>query len=397
MQRGLETNGRSRASVAPKAASKAAYRICTTCVMDTSDSAITFDATGRCAHCTLYEQYARYAGWVAPADRPRLLAEAIAKMKAAGKGRRYDCVIGLSGGVDSSYVALKVKQLGLRPLAVHLDNGWNSETAVNNIERVVRGLGIDLHTCVLDWEEFRDLQLAFLRAATPDYEIPTDHAILATVFKAAWRLRIPCVVLGSNIATELVLPTTWAQGHQDWWYIRSVHARFGTRPLRTFPHLDAVEYFRFRRNCARRSLNILNYSEYSRTRATDELERSIGWRNYYGKHYESIYTRFIQGYVLPRKFGIDKRRAHLSSSILYGLTTRADALASLETPTYESEDQLEQDRGFFLKKLGLSEGDFEAIMTAPPHTGVEFDSLLGSRPYAAARSLYRAARSLTGA
>lgn len=373
-----------------------AYQLCTTCVMDTSDPDISFDADGRCSHCTSYGERAVHAGLIPPAERPERLARAVEQIKKDGAGRPYDCLIGLSGGVDSSYVALKVKELGLRPLAVHLDNGWNAEIAVGNIEKIVRALDIDLFTVVLDWEEFRDLQLAYLRAATPDYEIPTDHAILAVVFKAAWRFRIPWLVMGHNVESELVLPKSWAQGHSDWHYVRSVHERFGRRPLRTFPHFDTVEYFRFRRQVARCTLNILNYLDYSRSGAIAELERSVGWRNYGGKHYESIYTRFIQGYLLPTKFGYDKRRAHLSSLVLAGSKTREEALAQLAKPTYESEQQLELDRIFFLKKLGLTERELEALVAAPPRTARDFGSLFETRPYRAGRAVYRAARSAMG-
>lgn len=372
----------------------AAYQLCTQCVMDTSDEEITFDAQGRCSHCTGYERDSKIAGVVDPRVREEQLARAVEQIKRDGKGRRYDCIIGISGGVDSSYVALKVVELGLRPLAIHLDNGWNTETAVGNIEQAVRGLKIDLYTVVLDWEEFRDIQLAFLRGGTPDYEVPTDHAIFSSVFKQAWRFRVPWLVMGHNIASELVLPTSWAQGHFDWPYIRSVHRRYGRRPIPTFPHFSTVEYFRFRRWSARRSLNILNYLDYDRGRAIAELERSIGWRNYGGKHYESIYTRFIQGYILPERFGYDKRRAHLASLVLAGQKTREEALEILRTPTYASQDMLEQDRIFVLKKLGLSEAEFDAIMKAPRRTKADFDSMLESRPYRGARAVYRTARSV---
>lgn len=376
--------------------SRPGYQLCARCVMDTSDPDITFDERGQCKHCTTYERDAAHAGMIEPALRAEQLEAAVERIKQDGKGRRYDCVIGLSGGVDSSYVALKVKELGLRPIAVHLDNGWDSETAVGNIEQAVRGLGIDLYTVVLDWEEFRDLQLAFLRAATPDYEVPSDHAIFASVFKAAWRFHVPWLVMGHNVASELVLPTAWAQGHFDWRYLESVHERFGRRPIRTFPHLGTIDYFRFRRWSARRSLNILNYIEYDRGRAIAELEKSIGWRNYGGKHYESIYTRFVQGYILPVKFGYDKRRCHLASLVLAGMKTREEALAILETPPYESEDLLEQDRIFVMKKLGLSEADFQSIMTTPPRTGKDFDSMLHSPAYRGARTAYRLGRSVLG-
>lgn len=365
--------------------------------MDTSDEEISFDDQGRCHHCTSYaNNIAHHAGMVSAEIRAQQLAKAVGRMKREGKGRRYDCVIGLSGGVDSSYVALKVKELGLRPLAVHVDNGWNTETAVANVERVVRGLKLDLYTEVLDWEEFRDLQVAFLRGGTPDYEIPTDHAIIASVFKTAWRFRVRSLVMGYNVASELVLPPTWARGHFDWWYIKSVNERFGRGRLRTFPHFGPADYLRYRVTTARSTLNLLNFIDYSRDRAIGELEAAIGWRNYGGKHYESIYTRFIQGHVLPERFGYDKRRAHLSSLILAGKKTREEALAQLEKSTYESEALRANDRIYVMKKLGLSEADFDAIMSAPKRTIADFESLFDARSFRAARTLYRAARSSIG-
>jgi N-acetyl sugar amidotransferase len=283
-------------------------------------------------------------------------------------------VIGLSGGVDSTYTAYVVKQLGLRPLAVHLDNGWNSEVAVRNIENLVTRLGIDLHTEVLDWDEFRDLQLAFLRASTPDSEVPTDHAIIATLYRVAKRERIGWIIEGSNIVTEVMLPQTWSRGHGDWKYIRSVGERFGTRPLRTFPHYSMFEgQIGYPKLHGIRRLAVLNYLDYDKPQAIEVMKRELGWEYYGGKHYESVYTRFYQGYILVEKFGFDKRRSHLSCLVNNGRLTRADAVAELGKPTIEPV-QLREDRAFVVKKLGISDAEFSSIMALPKKTFWDYPS-----------------------
>jgi N-acetyl sugar amidotransferase len=357
--------------------------------MDTSDPDITFDASGVCRYCHAYEQ----TGSASPAgDRSGELERRLAVIREHGKGRDYDAIIGVSGGVDSTYVALLCKRFGLRCLAVHLDNGWNSETAVANIEQAIKRLGFDLHTVVLDWEEFRDLQLSFLKASTPDAEIPSDHAIQATVVKTAWKLKVNYVVFGVNRVNEAILPPAWSQGHQDWRYIRSVQQRFGSRPLKDFPRLTAVDTVRYRIWSRDHLLNVLDYVDYNRERAIHELETELGWRNYGGKHYESVYTRFFQGHILTRKFGFDKRRAHLANQILAGHTTREHALEELKKPAYPSSSLEEQDRAFVIKKLGLNEAQFAEIMAQPCKRYEDYPNTFKSKPYVALRSAYRAIR-----
>jgi N-acetyl sugar amidotransferase len=269
----------------------------------------------------------------------------------------------VSGGVDSTYVAYLVKQLGLRALAVHFDNGWNSELAVKNIEHVLNKLGIDLFTYVVDWPEFRDLQVAFLKASTPDGEIPTDHAIFALLWRQASRRGIRYIISGMNFATESISIPDWAYGHSDWRYIKDVHRRFGTQKLRTYPHFS-LPYLFFVNIIRRvRTVSILNYVDYRKEEAMTLLQEQLGWRYYGGKHHESIYTRFYQGYVLPRKFGIDKRYAHLSDLINAGQMTREAAQQELAGPPYPEEVQ-RQDLAYVTKKLGLSAAQFDEIMRA---------------------------------
>jgi len=341
--------------------------ICARCVMDTTDPSIQFDEKGVCNHCRTYELMMQQWVLMGEAGRQKI-GDIAATLRQRSLNRRYDCVIGVSGGVDSTYVAYSVKRLGLRPLAVHLDNGWDSELAVRNIENVCRTLQIDLQTVVLDWEEFRDLQLAFLKASTPDSEIPSDHAIVASMYHTARRLRVP-VIAGYNHRTESHLPAAWSQGHYDWRYIRSVQAAHGTKPLKSFPHLNWIQGQRFVRGL----IPLLNYMSYSKTEAMPLLEKEVGWRYYGKKHYESIYTRFYQGYFLPRKFGYDKRKSHLSSLICSGEITREAAVRELEQDTYPVDLQ-EQDKEYVIKKLRLTTSQFDDIIRLPKNSFWDYPS-----------------------
>lgn len=343
---------------------------CTHCIMDTTDPDIVFDAAGVCNHCQRYERVARQR--LIPAEQRReRLDTLLAEIRKAGSGKRYDCVIGVSGGVDSTYVAWLVKEHDLRPLAVHLDNGWNSELAVANIEKTLKTLGIDLHTHVIDWNEFRDLQVSFLKASTPDGEVPTDHAILALLYEMAAKYGLRHVITGMNVATEAFLPEKWGYGYFDWRYVRDVHRRFGTAKLSTYPRFSLARlfYFVFLRRI--RLVSILNYIDYDKTEAMRLLEDKLGWVYYGGKHYESIYTRFYQAYLLPRKFDIDKRKAHYSSLICSGQMKRARAIELMNEPVYE-ERLLQEDREYAIKKLGLSQETFDTIMSAPNKSFMEY-------------------------
>lgn len=339
--------------------------------MDTSDPELTFDEQGICHRCHTYDEVIK--GYVFTGEEgKRRFDAAVQEIKEEGKGKRYDCIIGLSGGVDSTYVAYLVKKAGLRPLAVHLDNGWNSETAVGNIERIVKILGIDLYTEVLDWEEFRRLQLAFLRASTPDSEIPTDHAIVATLYRQAIKNNVRFIIGGSNFATEQMIPRVWSHGHDDWKYIRTVNSMFGGKPLKTYPHytfFDKRYYFPQVKRL--KVVLILNWVEFDKFKAIELMKKELGWEPYGGKHHESIYTRFYQSYILPKKFGGDKRRPHLSCLINDGRITRDQALAEIQQLPVD-EEMLEMDRKFVIKKLGITEEEFDQIMAAPPKTTWEY-------------------------
>ena len=330
--------------------------------MDTSDPDIWFDKEGICSHCHRYEgllQSKSYRKKKEPGELERLVED----IKRKGKGRTYDCVIGVSGGVDSTYTAYVTKQLGLRPLAVHLDNGWDSELAVGNIEKTLRKLDIDLFTYVIDWEEFRDLQLSFLKASTPDSEIPTDHAILAILYEAAAKENVSVILSGHNTATESTGSASWSQGHGDLRYIMKIQERYGTQRIKSFPRFGPLRFFYYTVIKGIKWYQILDYIDYDKEKVLDILDRELGWKYYGGKHYESIYTRFYQGYILPRKFGYEKRRAHLSSLIISGQMSRQAALEEMKRSDYPIELQNE-DREFVIKKLGITGDEFKEIMNA---------------------------------
>jgi N-acetyl sugar amidotransferase len=342
-------------------------QICTRCIMDITDREITFDEEGVCNHCRKYDQVISTYPLNDPDSRKLELDKMIARIKRAGQGKAYDCIIGVSGGVDSTYLAYIAKEFGLRPLAVHLDNGWNSELSVHNIEKVLTKLKIDLYTHVLDWEEFRDLQLSFLKASVSDAEIPTDHAIGGLLYRMAIKNNLSYILLGTNFSTESGIPRAWTYGVSDWRYISSVQHRFGSKKLKSYSHFSLFDELFLKIVRGMKVFPILDYVPYIKEDVMSILQNDLGWEYYGGKHYESIYTRFFQSYILPKKFNIDKRRAHFSSLIRSGQKSRDDALKEIQEPTYPQELQI-SDREYVIKKLGLTEKGFEEIMALPIKT-----------------------------
>lgn len=345
---------------------------CSRCIMDTADDPhMAFDDNGVCYYCRIYEKEKAYfmrSGTKADA----LMNDTIAKLKAYGKGRQYDCLIGLSGGVDSSYVAYVAHQHGLRALCVHFDNGWNSELAVMNIHNIVNKLGFDLNTLVIDWEEFKDLQLAYLKAGVIDIEVLTDHAIYGSMFKIAKESDIKYVLGGHNVATEGILPYHWTYDKKDYINIKAIHKQYGQKELKTFPFLDK-KMKTFIKASGVEFINYLNWMPYVKNEVKALLQKELDWKDYGGKHYESIWTRFYQGFILPVKFGVDKRKAHLSTLICSGQMTKEEALEEMKEPAYDPQ-QLKIDKEFVLKKFGLSEAEFDAYMKAPIRNHREFDT-----------------------
>lgn len=332
--------------------------------MDRSDPDIEF-RNGVCNHCREAEVLlARIR--LSPEESDKKLQQLANRMRADASARRYDAVVGMSGGVDSSYVAWLAHKLGLRILAVHFDNGWNAEVATANIHAVLQTCGYNLETYVIDWPEFRDLQRAFIMAGVVDIEMITDHAIMAAMYDLARQHDVPYVISGTNIATEFGMPRAWVWNKQDWTNISAIHKKFGSRKLRSFPRMGLLKTI-WRRHLTShlQFVEILDLANFRKDAAMATLTQNTGWRYYGGKHYESTFTKFYQAHILPLKFGIDKRRVHLSALIRNQEITRDEALEELEKPLYDP-DQLRRDKAFVLKKLGFSEDEFDKIMASLP-------------------------------
>ena len=341
-------------------------RVCTRCVMSDTDPDITFDAEGRCNHCTEY--FDRLANKTyRPGESERELEAIVERVKAAGRGKDYDCVIGMSGGIDSSYTAYVVKSLGLRPLAVHMDNGWDSDTAARNIKNLAQTLGIDYESVVLDWEDFRELQLAFLRASVPEIETPTDIAIPAALHRIAAENGVRFILVGGNYVTEGILPRAWHYNAKDVRFLKAVNRRFGNGKLGSFPTFGFVKetYYKFVKRI--RLVYVLNYVPFSKTEAMRKLQEELGWEYYGGKHYESRITGFVQSYILPVKFHIDYRRATLSSQICAGEIARDEALEILKAPPFDPA-RAQQEKEYVAKKFGITQEEMDAILADAPKT-----------------------------
>lgn len=342
------------------------YQMCTRTVMDTTDPDISFDQDGVCNHALDFD--ARFKATVDAAmagEREPELMALVDKIKRAGKGKPYDCVIGISGGVDSTYLIYQAVELGLRPLAVHFDSGWNSELAVDNIHNIVSRLGLDLVTDVVDWREMRDLQLSFVKAGVLNWDIPTDHAFGAVAFREAARYSIRYILSGHNLATESILPRAWVYNSADAVHLKAVQRTFGTTKLKSYPVMGFWRRYVWHGYVRPvYTVHLLNYMPYVKADAKQVIASELGWRDYGGKHYESVFTRYYQGSYLPKRYGIDKRKAHLTSLILSGQMTRDDALAALAEHDYP-EDLERQDHEFIAKKLGLTPAEFDELIAAP--------------------------------
>lgn len=331
------------------------YQICTHCIMDTSDPNIRFDAEGVCEYCTNYRTMI-LPNWHTDERGARELAEISAKVREEGKGKDFDCIIGLSGGLDSSYATLvAVEKMGLRPLLFHVDAGWNTDQAVGNIEKLVDGLGLELFTEVVNWREMQDLQKSFLRARVPDQDFPQDAAFFSALYQFARKHRIKYVLTGSNFSTECCRePEEWgAYPGIDTLLVRDIHKKFGERELKTFPLVDIVTYkILYQRVLGMKIIKPLNFVPYIKKDAEAELSRRFGWQPFQHKHHESRFTRFYEDYWMPRKFGYEKRRAHFSSLILTGQMTRDAAIDRISRPEMD-EHFLEQEFEYVAGKLDM--------------------------------------------
>ena len=344
---------------------------CTHCILDDRDDPkISFDNKGVCNHCHKYEDDKRFfviegemgkSTWAAMVD----------KMRGYGRKKKYDCILGLSGGVDSSYMAYLAKKAGLRVLCVHMDNGWNSKEASANIMNIVSKLKFDLHTVVINWNEMRDLQRAYLKSGVLDLDVPADHAIIAVGHLVAMKFRIKYMLSGFNVATESVLPENFNYDKSDSLNMLDIHRKYGDIKLKSFPVFGQKQKLLASYFYQLQSIRPLNWLDYDKRSAIEILKKELNWEPYGQKHFENIFTRFYQGFILPQRFHIDKRKAHLSNLICSGQLSRQQALEDLAMPIYDHE-QLRSDKDYFLSKLGITIDEFNWYMTQPIRQHSEF-------------------------
>lgn len=341
--------------------------------MDTTAADIEFDQSGYCSYCTEFIRLASVVIDKDPAKREVDRARLLSRVRASGRGKRYDCIVGVSGGMDSSWALVQAVKSGLRPLAVHMDNGWNTELAQHNIANLVRTLGVDLHTHVIDWDEYRALMQAFFDADVIDVELLYDNAMLAVNYRLAADHGIRFILAGTNQATEgMRMPAEWNWFKYDKRNIKRLASRFGGARLKTFPAIGTFQfiYSEFVRRI--RWVSFLDHFEYNKRAALEVLQRDYAYKPYPYKHFESVFTRFYQGFLLPRKFGVDKRRLHLSSLIMSGQMGRAAALADLAGSPYPSAPALENDVRYFLKKMGWNTEQLQAYIARPARSHREY-------------------------
>jgi len=344
---------------------KLSYQICSRCVMDTSDPAIIFNEQGHCNHCTEFiEKRAHFSYKGTESDQA--LETLIKQIKVQGKGKEFDCIVGLSGGVDSSFTAWKAKQLGLRVLGVHMDNGWNSIEANQNIRNIASKLQIEYECVVLDWQEFKQIQRAFLKASVPEADTPTDIAILSVLHRTAAKYKVKHILSGGNFVTEGILPKYWHYNAKDLRYFSHICQSFGSVRLKLFPTFGFTRETYYKIFKGIRMIYFLNYVPFDKNETITLLKRELDWQDYGGKHYESKYTGFIQSYYLVKKFNIDYRRATYSSQICSGSIDRMEAIEGLKLQPYNDE-RVEQEIKYIAKKLDFSEAEFKEILDLAPH------------------------------
>ena len=345
---------------------KREYTQCNRCVLDTSTSLISFDKSGICNYCNEYDKTAKETVLRPLEVRKKELDNIVSTLKKAGQGKEYDCIIGVSGGMDSSYLAVVVKELGLRPLVVHFDNGWNSELAVKNIENLLNKLNYSLSTHVINWEEFKDLQIAYFKASVIDIEVPTDQLIFAVLFKIAKENKINYILEGYNFRTEFGVPLDWTFERKfDLTNLKNIHKKFGKVKLKEFPTISDSDLFLYDNIYHIKSISIINLLDFDWKGVKKMLTEKYDYTVYQYKHYESIFTRFYQGYILPKKFAVDKRKAHLSTLVRSGFITKQEAIEELKGPPYPLEQQA-NDKEYVLKKWEMSEKEFDDIMKQAP-------------------------------
>ena len=345
-------------------------KICTRCILDTTVADIWFDDKGECKYCKINDEMEK--------DHPLgpesaiKLKEIVEQMKRDGKGKPYDCIAGTSGGRDSTYTLLKAVELGLRPLAVHFDNGWNTEISVKNIKKTCEKLNIPLYTVVADWEEFKDLQVSFLKASTPDSDIPTDYAIYSVLFSVAANEGVKYILNGHSFRTEGTSPISWT--YMDGRYLKAVHKQFGkVKRIKSFPvlTLPMLLYYAFVKRI--KDIRVLEYMDYNKKAVDKVLTEKLDWEYYGGHHHENVYTKFFQSYYLPKKFNIDKRKTELSALIRSGQIKREDALKEINSAPYQYDPAVVE---YTINKLGLTKEEFDKIMNSPNKTHDDYPNYL---------------------
>ena len=344
-----------------------AKRVCSRCIMDDTVEGIIFDENDECTFCKIHDDLEKK--FPMNDGTPKRLKQLVDKIKKDGKGKKYDCIVGVSGGRDSTYTLFNAVKLGLRPLAVHFDNGWNSEIAVQNIKRTTEILNVDLYTHVADWEEFKDLQRSFLFASVPDAEVPTDWIIFSVLFSEAAANNVKYIIHGHSFRTEGTTPITWT--YMDGRYVKDIQRRFGTLKPKSFPNMSLTKYVYYSLIKKIQQIRILYYIPYNEKEVLQILEEKLKWRNYGDKHHESKYTAFFQAYILTRKFNIDKRKLHYSAKVRNGQLSREDALKIIQKDPYNGGIE---DLDYCMKKLDLTYNDFYKIMNEPPKSFMDYYS-----------------------
>jgi len=356
-------------------------KICTNCVMDTTDSSIYFDTNGMCDHCINF--YSKtLVSWEKSLANSDTFNKTLDRIRYYGRGKEFDCIIGMSGGIDSSYLVYLAKEVfNLRPLVFHVDAGWNTQVAVNNIECIIEKLDLDLYTHVVDWEEMKDLQLSYFKAGVPHIDTPQDHAFFATMYNFASKYNVKYILTGANYSTECVRnPVEWMYYQSDVIQLKDIHKKFGTKPLRNYPLTSILWhklYLPFIKGI--KVIMPLNHFPYIKSEAMQLLQDKFGWQPYPQKHFESRFTKFYESYWLPKKFGYDVRKVQYSSLILTGQMTREDAIEKLKQPPY-NESTIHQDFEYIANKLGITIKELQTYFESPNKT---------YKNYASQESIYK--------
>lgn len=346
------------------------YQICNRCIMDNKeDPWIHFDENGICNYCHDFDRLRANFPRMEK-EREEVFDRLVSEMKKNGKGKEFDCILGISGGVDSAYLAYIAKKAGLRILAVHVDAGWNTDIAVENIKKLCSKLEIELHTIVVDWTTMKELQRAYMFSGLPNLDVPQDHAFIAGTYKFASKYGVSNILNGSNYQTEGILPRHYGYNAMDLKNLKDVYKRCGRGrvSLKKYPQVDIWTYIQMDYIGKTKSVYLLNYVPYSKKRAIEFLHKEFDWNYYGGKHFESRFTKFFQSYYLPKKFGYEKKRAHISSLIVGGEITREEGLREMADDSVYPESKMLEDRDYILKKLDISLEEWDQIMAVPTKT-----------------------------